>query len=98
MTANVKHIQTVTLSLSIVHGHPGYYMGSVKCTVSPPVEGQELIINSSYIGGTIRTNKNGQATSIEGRLNKNSTVTVTVQPHVKDDHTYLGCTGTINVS
>ena len=98
LTTNVKHIQTVTLSLNIQHDHPGYFMGGVKCTVSPPVEGQEILINNTYIGGTVRTNKNGQATSRDGRLNKNSTVTVTVQPLDKDDHTYLGCTGTIQVT
>ena len=98
LTTNVKHIQTVTLSLNIQHDHPGYFMGNIKCTVSPPVEGQEILINNTYIGGTVRTNKNGQATSRDGRLNKNSTVTVTVQPLDKDDHSYLGCTGTIQVT
>ena len=98
LSTNVKHIQTVTLSLSIFHDYPGYFMGSVKCTVSPPVEGQEILINHTYIGGTVWTNKNGQATSSEGRLNKNSTVTVTVQPLDKDDHTYLGCSGSIKIT
>lgn len=83
--------QTGTVEFSVWSMSPLYRLGDIKVTVTPGVSGQPVQYISTHVNTTTTTNSNGVCT-VSGRFDRNSTVTIIVQPININGVHYKGCT------